>query len=87
MNYRLQLSPISDIRESQEELLSRERRKRRRNIWENARFYRTWALYDYNMEPRRAELDWNMVLGLGLALAISVGLWVAIGTTVASLWR
>lgn len=88
MNYRLQFSPISGIRESQVDLPSQKRQAGQRTVWEeDAKLYRSWAVYDSAMEPKRAGINWNMVLGLGLALAIGVGFWVAVGTMVARLFR
>jgi len=86
MNYRLQFSPISGIRESQVDLRPQERQSSQRTIWEeDAKLYRSWAVYDSDMEPKRAGINWNMVLGVGLALAVSVGFWVAVGAMVARL--
>jgi len=87
MNYRLQFPPISGIRESQVGHASQERQASPRTIWEDAKLYRSWAVYDSDMEPQRAGINWNMVLGVGLALAVSVGFWVAVGTMVARLLR
>lgn len=87
MNYRLQLSPISGIRESQVEVPSQERRAGQQKAWEDTKLYRSWAVYGSDMAPQRVRINWNMVLGLGLALAVSAGFWVVVGTIVARLLR
>lgn len=85
MNYRL--SPISGSRESQIELRSREGRQGTKTNWEDAKFFRSWLVYDCNLELQHVGINWNVVLGLGAAVILSVSFWVAAGVMIARLWQ
>jgi hypothetical protein len=86
MNFRLQLSPISGFRD-QVDLPTRERAGQHVN-WEETKFYRSWLVYDPDLEPDgHRGLNWNIVLGLALAVVVSVSFWVGVGLLVARLWE
>jgi hypothetical protein len=88
MNYRLQLSPISGSHESLVDLPARE--------WpegstkkEDAEFFRSWLVYDFDLDSARTKgrVSWNMFLGLALAVLVSVTFWVGLGLMIASRWK
>jgi len=89
MNYRLQLSPISGTRESHVDLPSRERGEGPPPNSEDANVLRSWLVYDSDLEPVRggSRSNWNTVLGLALAVGVSVGFWVGVGIMMASFWK
>jgi hypothetical protein len=89
MNYRLQLSPISGTRESKIGVTSRVRWESPSSNWENAKFFRSWFIYDSDLEPdsTKGRINWNMVLGLGLTVVVSLGFWTGVGLMVASFWK
>jgi hypothetical protein len=86
MNHRLQLFPNSVIRDSGPSL--REWWKDQQAKCEDPRFFRSWLVYDAGFEPARASgrFDWNVMLGIALSLAISLGFWAAAGLFLARLW-
>jgi hypothetical protein len=69
MNYKMQLSPISGARESQLRLPLTRR--------EDTRFFRSWLVYDSDLDTTRSpgRLNWNMVASFALMAAVSVGGW------------
>ncbi len=88
MNYRLQLSPISGTRESQLHLQPQ--------CWdvplpnsEDTNVFRSWLVYDSDLEPTRIEgrVNWNTLLGLALAVVVSVSFWLGLGTMMARIWK
>jgi hypothetical protein len=87
MNYRLQLSPISGSRESQVDLRSGEGRHGQPTNWEDAKFFRSWLVYNSNLELQRVGINWNVVLGLGAAVILSISFCVAAGVMIARLWQ
>ena len=89
MNYRLQLSPISGSRESRIDLPSRELWEDSFSNWENAKFYRSWLVYDSDLqdEVRRDGMNWSVVLGLTLAAVASISFWVGAGLLLARFWK
>ena len=88
MNYRLQLSPISGSRQSQIDVASHERRQGQQGNWEDAEFFRSWLDYDSDAEPNRKRgTNWNLVLGLALAVAVSAAFWVGAGVLFARIWK
>jgi hypothetical protein len=87
MNYRMQLSPISGVRESEVKRPVRHPvREDQSARWRAANFYRSWAVYDSDAESNGKGINWNLILGLGLALAVSVSFWVAAGLLIAKFW-
>ena len=89
MNYRLQFSPISGTRESQIDLPSRERWESAPTNWEDATLFRSWLVYDSDVEPNRTRgrINWNVVLGLALAVVVSVSFWAGVGRMIARVWK
>lgn len=73
MNHRLQLSPISGIRESQAERLGE------RPSAKDIAFLRSWFVYDSSLASRRNGLNWSAILGLSLAVMLSVSFWIGLG--------
>jgi hypothetical protein len=88
MNYRLQLSPISGAHESPIDLRPRERPEGSTR-GEDAEFFRSWLVYDSDLNSARAKgrVRWNMFLGLALAVLVSVTFWVGLGLMIASRWK
>ena len=86
MKYRLQFSPISGTRGSCADQLSRERGPF--NLQE-PKFFRSWVVYDSNLEGEETpgRLHWNMLLGLALAVTVSATFWVGVGLMIERLWR
>jgi hypothetical protein len=87
MNHRLQLSPISGIRESQVDIPSRGTRENSQSQWQDTKLFRSWIVYDSECKPVRGGVNWNVVLGLGAAVIFSVGFWIAMGVLFARWWR
>jgi hypothetical protein len=79
MNYRLQLSPISGVRESQIEFPFAESLNLESQAaqWQDAEFLRSWLVYDSQCAEN--GLNWNAVLGLGLAVGVSIACWMGLG--------
>ncbi|MHB8216418.1 MAG: hypothetical protein ACYDDS_10090 [Candidatus Sulfotelmatobacter sp.] len=89
MNYRLQLSPISGTHKSQLDLLSTQRSDNPVNNWQDAAFFRSWLVYDSDVESGRTERrgKWSKVLGLALAVVVSAAFWLGVGLTIARAWK
>ena len=47
----------------------------------DTKFLRSWLVYDSSLEAgkTRGSANWNMILGLSLAVGVSAGFWVAVG--------
>ena len=90
MNYRLQFSPISSTGESHVSRPLREGLGVPSSNWENPKFYRSWLVYDSDLLPTRrirGRINWNLVLGLVLALGISASFWAGVGLMMARIWK
>ena len=50
---------------------------------------RSWAILDSDLRADLAQghLNWNMILGLALATAVSASIWTGVGLVIASLWK
>lgn len=81
MNYRLQLSSVFDVRESQINLPLADRGENHTKKWEDAEFLRSWLVYDSDL-PNRSGLNWSAILGLGLATSVSLAAWMGIGLAI-----
>ena len=78
MNYRLQLSPISGARQTGSGVHPGKPSGTLPANSEDARFFRSWLVYDSALEfGTPGCINWNTVLGITLAITVSVGFWVA----------
>lgn len=80
MNYKVQLSPISTPPKPHSPLgidINGTDVKRTTLRWEDARFFRSWLVYDSGLEHSRTEsrLDWSVIGGLVIMAAVSAGGW------------
>ena len=88
MKYRLQLSPISGTRESHTDLPSRERWVSPFTNSKDARFFRSWMVYDSDLEGQNTHgIRWNMILGLALAVIVSATIWLGVGLMIERAWK
>ncbi len=57
--------------------------------WEDARFLRSWLVYDSKTRPglELPRINWYAVLGLTLATAVSASVWAGIGLMIAHFWK
>jgi hypothetical protein len=88
MNYRLQLSPISGTRQTGVGVHPGKPSGTLPENPEDARFFRSWLVYDSDLESgTQACINWNTVLGITLAITVSVGFWVGAALMIARLWK
>jgi hypothetical protein len=89
MNYRLQFSPISGTQDSDLDVPLRESEESPAAGWEEANFFRSWLVYDSDLDsvPTKSRIKWGMVLGLALAVVVSVAFWVGFGLMIANRWK
>ena len=89
MSYRLQPFPASGTRESRTRQPQAEALGGPRLRPEDAKFFRSWFVYDFGQKiaPPRGRFNWNLVAGLGVATTVSVGFWVGVGLMIARFWR
>jgi hypothetical protein len=78
MNYKVQLSPISSLPKLHSHLGFEVKRTTIR--WEDIRFFRSWLVYDSDLECSRSRGRWNwsVILGLVIAAAVSGSGWYGI---------
>lgn len=88
MNYRVQLFPLSGLRETEDSSLPNNVLQVSRPEWKDPQFFRSWIEYDLDFDPVRANgrIDWNRLLGLSLAFSLGAGFWTAAGLLIAYLW-
>ena len=86
MEYRLQLSPPSDVRKSQLKLRSVASQGRPQAFWQDAKLFRSWLYYDFE-DLNDTCASWNGVLGLGIAVVFSVAFWTGVALLVSRLWK
>lgn len=57
--------------------------------WEDARFFRSWLVYDPGVRPglELPCVNWYKLLGITLATAVSGGVWAGLGLLVAHFWK
>jgi hypothetical protein len=57
--------------------------------WEDARFFRSWLVYDSKVRPglELPRVNWYKLLGLMLAVAVSGGLWAGVALMIAHFWK
>jgi len=86
---RLQLSPIFGTRQSQMGLPLSERLDVPIANFEQINIFRSRLIYDSALKARREDYrpNWNMVAGLTLAVAVSIGCWVCIAYALTTLWK
>jgi hypothetical protein len=81
MNYKMQLSPISGTHGSSMRfpLASRE----------DAKFFRSWLVYDSGLETSRTHgrLNWSMLVSLTIMSLVSIGGWYGIAMLVRTFLR
>jgi hypothetical protein len=86
---RLQLSPIFGTRQSQLHLPLVERLDVPIANFKQTTISRSWLIYDSAPKSRREDYrpNWNIVTGLTLAIAVSIGCWVGIAYALATIWK
>ena len=77
----LQLSPVSSTRQSQAFAVDGQSPLSRN--WDDAKFFRLCLAYDSRIKSVR--MNWNKVLGLGMATVVSLTLWLGLGFVIARL--
>jgi hypothetical protein len=92
MNYRVHLSPIFGTPEPHQQHLDLPLRERWEDLaakWDEAEVFRSWLVYDSDAEAKYAQrrVNWNMLLGLGLAFSVSVSFWIGLGLVIANRWK
>lgn len=77
MNQRVQFSPTTTSSKIQSSLTFAGRWGRPLADWEDVKFFRSWLVYDSDLESNRSRgrFNWNMLAGLTAMAAISVGGW------------
>jgi hypothetical protein len=88
MNYRLQLFRLSGLREAEDSSLQKNALRISPSEWKDPEFFRSWMVYEFDLEPGdpSGRINWNTVLGLSLAFSIGAGFWTAAGLLIAYLW-
>ncbi len=78
MNYKLQFSPTSG--KSSLRLPLHPRRGAPPVDWDDAKFLRSWLIYDSDLESTRTHgrLNWNMIAGLALTAVVSASGWAGV---------
>jgi hypothetical protein len=83
---RLQLSPISSTHDA---LPLNDWRSALPANWEDARWFRSWLVYDTRIRPglELPHVNWYKLLGITLVTAVSGGAWAGIWLMVAHFWK
>ncbi|MFZ0772960.1 MAG: hypothetical protein WCA49_23250 [Candidatus Sulfotelmatobacter sp.] len=81
MNRRSQLSPIFSPPGSNSRLPPAAPSRGSRARWQDAKLFRSWLVYDSDLEATRTQgrFNWNVVSGLVLMAVVSGGGWFCIG--------
>jgi hypothetical protein len=89
MSDRLQPFPASGTRESRTRQPQAEPLGGPRLRPEDAKFFRSWFVYDFGLKtvPPRGRFNWSLVAGLGLATTVSIGFWVGVGLVIVRFWK
>ena len=89
MNYRMQLSPMSGIRPTPADVHQSDSPEAPPANLDDAKFVRSWLVYDSDLDLNRTpgHMNWNVLLGLVLAAAVSAGAWFAAGLIIERLWK
>lgn len=89
MNHKMQLSPMSDSARMHNGLTFAGRWGRPLADWENVKFFRSWLVYDSDVESNRSHgrFNWNMLAGFIAMITISLAGWSAVAFLVKHLIR
>jgi hypothetical protein len=89
MNFRMQLSPISGIHPPAADVCKSDSVETLAANLDDARFMRSWLIYDSDLDLDRptGRVNWNMVLGLIVAAVVSASFWVGAGALIARFWK
>ncbi len=89
MNYRMQLSPISGVRPLAPDVYRSESPETPPANLDDARFVRSWLVYDsdLDLDCPPGHVNWSMVLGLVVAAVVSASFWLGAGVMIARLWK
>jgi hypothetical protein len=89
MSYKSQLFPLSSTCETTlRRPISYSRGSSPPNL-QGMKFFRSWLVYDSELENgrRQGRGKWNAVLGLTLATGIGVSFWTGVGLMIAHFWK
>jgi len=52
-------------------------------------FLRSWLVYDSQIQTglRRGRVNWNLVAGVVLTIAVSASFWAGVGLMIARIWK
>jgi hypothetical protein len=89
MNYRMQLSPISGVRPLAADVYRNESPETLPANLDDAKFMRSWLVYDsdVDLDCPAGRVNWSMVLGLVVAAVVSASFWLGAGVMMARLWK
>ncbi len=89
MSHKLQLSPVFKTRESPWRIPVQVRWGTPPGNLEDARFFRSWLVYDSDLEMTRTRgrINWNLIAGLTLMAVISAAGWGGVAWLVAHFWK
>jgi len=89
MNYRMQLSPISGVRPVAADVYRSESTETPPANLDDAKFVRSWLVYDsdLDLDCPPGHVNWSMVLGLVVAAVVSASFWLGAGVMMARLWK
>jgi hypothetical protein len=89
MDYRVQLSPISGIRSPGTNVYQNESPETPPASLDDAKFVRSWLVYDSNLDLDcpPGHVNWSMVLGLVVAGVVSASFWIGAGVMIARFWK
>ncbi len=88
MNYKLQPFPVTSTRKSRVHVPESKAWDFPLENSEDAKFFRSWLVYDSDLQTTRSRrVNWNVMLGLGLVVALSASFWATIGLMMTRLWK
>lgn len=84
MSHRLQLSGLSTSTKMHTGLTFAGRWGRPLADWEDVKFFRSWLVYDSDLESNRSRgrFNWNLLAGLAATAVVSIGGWSGIAMLV-----
>ena len=88
MSYKLQLFPLSSTEAILKRLPAKIAGEMPANV-EDARFLRSWLVYDSEIQRNRTtgRSNRSIALGLTVAICLSAFFWTGIGLMLARMWR